>query len=202
MTAPAILKNNYFVLTVGVIVGLIYVLPNVFFIASLGDSYRGIPMMQTANDDFYLARIQEVLDGHPLIGSSAFFEYKNQFPISPPVGEILYALPSLIFGVSPSNTLIAGRFFLPAILFFLVYCLIRQLTDEGNIFANKINAVAGALWVTLGYDLIDYRSVINFFTGDQAFSYGFLIWARPVNPILGAVFLFSFILFMLKAFSS
>ncbi|MEK7566765.1 MAG: hypothetical protein AAB527_01365 [Patescibacteria group bacterium] len=198
MSIFTLLKNNYFVLTVGVAVGLIYVLPNVFFITTMGGRYHGIPMMQTANEDFYLARIQEIVDGHPSLGSPAFFEYKNQPPLSPPVGEFIYALPSLIFGISPVNTLIVSRFFLPAILFFLVYYLIRQLTGNENILANKLNAVAGALWVTLGYDLIDYRSLINFFTSDQSFSSGFLIWARPVNPILGAVFLFSFLLFVVS----
>lgn len=187
------LYDHWLALALAVAVGLIYVGPYLAFIVSLGDEYRGIPMMQTANEDFYMARIQEVVDGHPLIGSVSFFEYKDQPPISPPVGEILYALPSIILGASTANVLTASRFFLPAILFFLIYYLIRQLTGNENLPAGKLNAAAGALWVALGYDLIDYRSLINFFTGDQIFTGGFLIWARPVNPILGAVFLFSFL---------
>src|SRR3990167_1740152 len=46
-----------------VIVGLMYGLPNVFFMLSLGNEYRGIPMLQTPNEGSYLARIQEVDSG-------------------------------------------------------------------------------------------------------------------------------------------
>jgi len=187
------IKENKLAILTAIFVGLVYVAPNIIFILSLGNGYRGIPIMQTSNEDFYLARIQEILDGHPSLGSPAFFEYKNQMPLSPPVGEFLYALPGLIFGVSPVFTLIASRFFLPALLFLLIYYLIRQLTGNDNIFANKINAVAGALFVTLGYDMVDYRTFFNYLKGISAPG-NFLIWTRPVNPILGAVFLFSFLL--------
>ena len=102
------IRNHGLVLMIGVMVGLIYILPHIFFVVSLGGRYEGIPMMHTANEDFYLARIQEVVDGRPLLGSPAFYEYKDQPPLSPPVSEILYALPSLVFGVPPADTLVAS----------------------------------------------------------------------------------------------
>lgn len=190
-----ILKSNKLSFLMAAIVGLIYIAPNIIFIASLDDNYKGIPMMQTANEDFYLARIQEVLDGHPSLGSPAFFEYKDQIPLSPPTGEFIYAVPSLIFNVSPVNILIASRFFLPFILFLLVYFLILRLTDTMDSIKAKINAIAGALFVTLGYDLIDFRALFNYLKGISA-SGDFLIWSRPVNPILGAIFLISFLIFL------
>lgn len=191
------IKRNHFVLTIGFVVGLIYILPNIFFIAKLGDSYQGIPMMHTANEDFYMARIQDILDGHPLLSSPAFFEYKDQFPLSPPVGEFIYALPNLIFGVSLIDTIIISRFLLPTALFFLIYYLIKRLTGSEEVLASRLNAVAGALWVTLGHDLVDYRNIIGFLAGNHVLSDSFLIWSRPVNPILGAIFLFSFLILVL-----
>lgn len=191
-------RDNYLVILMALLVGIIYIAPSIIFILSLGDSYRGIPMMQTDNEDTYLGRIHEILDGYPTVGSFSFFEYKNQPPLSPPGGEFFYALPSLMLGVSLVNILIASRFILPVILFLLVYILIRRLTFNPSYFSSKLNAIAGALWVTLGYNLIDFRNVFNFLTGRQEILSGsFLIWSRPVNPILGGIFLFSFILFLL-----
>lgn len=189
------LKEHYLAFLAAIFVGFIYIAPNIFFIFSLEDAYRGIPMMQTANEDFYLARIQEILDGHPALGSVFFFEYKDQIPLSPPTGELFYAVPSLIFDISPVHILILSRFFLPFILFLLVYYLVRKLTDSANFLSAKINAIAAALFVTLGYDLIDYRTILNYLRGVSTPG-DFLIWTRPVNPILGAIFLMSFLIFL------
>ena len=189
-------QNNYLAILTAFLVGFIYLAPNIFFILSLGDDYQGIPMMQTQNEDFYLARIQEIIDGHPLVASHGLYEYKDQWPTAPPTGEFFYALPSLLFDVSSVNVLIASRFVLPFILFLLIYFLIQKLTNDQELFSNKINAIAGALFITLGYDLVDYRGIFNLlFSGDSARG-GFLLWARPVNPILGAIFLFAFLFFV------
>ena len=186
-------KKHYIAVFVALFVGFIYVAPNLFFIFSLGDEYRGIPMLQTANDDYYVARIQEILDGHPAVGSHAFYEYKNEPPFAPPVGEMLYAVTSIIFRITPAHSVVVSHFILPFILFLLVYALLLKLSDGTERFAGKFNAIAGALFVTLGYDLIDYRTVLSFISG-AAEPGGFLVWARPINPILGALFLFSFLL--------
>ncbi|MBI2045836.1 MAG: hypothetical protein HYT28_00190 [Parcubacteria group bacterium] len=185
-------KEHHIAILVALFVGFVYVAPNIFFILSLGDEYRGIPMMHTANDDFYIARIQEILDGHPLVGSQAFYEYKNQTPLAPPVGEMLYAVPAMLFEVKPAAVIVASQFFLPLILFLLVYALLLKLFEDDDSFFAKINAIAGALLVTLGYDLIDYRSLLAFLSG-SASPAGFLIWARPINPVLGALLLMAFL---------
>ncbi|MDO8592385.1 MAG: hypothetical protein Q7R92_01260 [bacterium] len=185
--------NHKLALVGAILVGLIYILPNIFFIASLGKNYHGIPMMQTANEDFYLARIQKVIDGHSLLGPAVFYENRHQGSLTPAGGEIFYALPSRLLRLSPVNLVIASRFVLPFILFFLVYFLISRLTANSFSALNKINAIAGALLVTLGYDLVDYRSTWLFLTGKISGG-NFLIWARLVNPVMGAFFLFSFLL--------
>lgn len=189
------LKEQYLSIIFAFVVGIIFLAPSIIFIVSLGDDYHGIPMMATANEDSYLARIQEILDGHPLLGSSFFYEYKDEWPLTPPTGELLYAIPSMVFNISPANIIIISRFFLAFILFLLLYHLIYQLT-VGEGLSRKINSVAGALLVTLGYDLVDYRSIISFFTEGQPLAGNFLLWARPVNPIIGAIFLMSFFLFI------
>lgn len=189
----AIGRHKY-ALLVAVVVGLIYLAPHILFMWSLGDNYRGIPMMLTANEDFYLSRMQEILDGHPLLASPFFFEYKDQWPLTPPTGEMFYALPAKILNISLINVLLASRFMLPFILFLLVYLLINRLSEGEGSSASQINAIAGALLVTLGYDLVDFRNVIGFLTGHNSIAGGFLLWSRPINPILGAIFLMSFLI--------
>lgn len=177
-----------------VLVGLIYLTPYIIFSASLGDKYQGIPIIATANEDFYLSRIQEIIDGHPTLGSFAFYEFKNGPSLTPPTAEMFYAIPSLLSGISLMKILIASKFILPFILFLLVYFLINKITTSSYLLSNKLNAVAGALLVTLGYDLVDYRSIWLSLTGKMVLGGNFLTWARPVNPVMGAIFLFSFLI--------
>lgn len=190
-------RQHYIAFGLAILVGLIYIAPNIFFIMSLGNEYRGIPLMQTAEES-YLARIREIIDGHPMLGSFALSEYKEEWPLAPPVGEMFYAIPSVALNVSPVAILVASKFYLPAILFFLIYLLVYSVSDdnESKSFSRKINAVAGALLVILGYDLVDYHGVISFLSGKQDWMGNFLIWARPVHPILGGIFLMSFFLFL------
>lgn len=187
------IRRHWLALAAALLVGAIYIAPHLFFMVSLGDKYRGIPMMETANEDFYIARMQEIVDGHPLLGSFGFYEGKDQWPLTPSIGEMFYALPSIVLRVPLIAVVTASRFVLPAILFGLIYFLIYDLTVYGGGLAKKVNAVAGALFVTLGYDLIDYRTVWLFLTS-QIESSSFLVWSRPVNPIIGGVLLFSFLI--------
>lgn len=176
------------------VVGLISVLPQIIFIASLGDQYRGIHMFATPNENAYIAIMQEIVDGHPMVASMPFFEYKDKVPLLPATIPWLYALPTLIFGVSIVSTVIASKFILPAILFFLIYLLVYRVTDitekdKWGIF----NAVTAGTLVVFGFDLVDYRSSVLLLLR-KITPEGFIIWTRPVNPISGAIFLFIFLI--------
>lgn len=189
-----IIKNHQLAICFAVFVGLIYLTPYIVFSVSLGDKYQGIPMLATANEDYYLARMQEIKDGHPFLGSFIFYEYKDQLPLTWPTAEMFYAIPSLLFGIFLIKILIASKFVLPFILFLLVYFLIHKLSASAHKLSNKLNAIAGAMLVTLGYDLVNYRHVWLYLTGKVTLGGNFLTWARPVNPVMGAIFLFSFLI--------
>jgi len=188
----SVLRSHILAVLFALFVSVLYGLPFVLFPLSLGSDYHGVAMLRTANEESYLGRIHDIVDGHGALGSPFLFEYKDEPPLAPPTGEWLYALPVLLFGVSLITVLAVSKFILPAILFLLVYALILRLTEGGG-WQAKLNAVAGGLFVVLGYDLIDYRTVGMYLKGIDAPA-SFLLWARPVNPILGALFLFSFLL--------
>ena len=185
--------DHYAAIIVAFFISIIYGLPNVWFMSSLGDDYKGVPMMQVANEDFYIARMREILDGHPMVASQFFFEYKNQYPLAPPTGEFLYAIPAFIFKLSIVTVVMLSKFILPFILFLLIYALIYRITLFDISWHKKLNAISGGLFVVLGYDLVDYRTILNLISG-EAHPEGWLLWARPVHPILGAIFLISFLI--------
>lgn len=190
------IKAHNLALLFAIIIGIIYLAPYIIFMVSLGDKYQGIPIMASANEEFYMARVQEIIDGHPMLGAFAFYEDKNAPSLTPPAAEMVYAIPSILFGISLVKILIISKFVLPFILFLLVYFLINKLTINSHLLSNKLNAIAGAILVTLGYDLVDYRNLWLYLTDKATLGLdgSFLLWARPVNPVIGAVFLFSFLL--------
>src|SRR3989338_4112351 len=189
-------RNNFFkrhkwALVASFIVGLIALAPHIIFPLQFGKEYKGIYMMQTANETEYLARIKEITDGHWKLGSVPFYEYKNNPPLMPPNAlDFLYAGANFITGISISNLVIVSKFFLPALFFLLIYFLIRQLTRNKEFLSNKINAVGSGFLIVLGYDLVDYGSLISYIRGASSPN-DFLLWTRPINPIFGGISLLS-----------
>lgn len=189
-------RQHYLAIIFSLLVGAISVAPQFVARYSIGSDYKGIPFIYTANEDVYLARIQEILDGHFLVGSSFFYEYKNLKSLMPPTGELFfYALPIMLTGVSLVKFLIFSKFLFPAILFFLVYLLIYKLSNNPQFLSSKINALVGGLFVTLGYDLIDYKNTVIILSGKKEM-FMLPLWTRPVNPVTGAILFFIFLLLL------
>lgn len=190
------LKKHYLAIIFSILVGLICVLPQLVFIFSLNTQYHGAHLMAIDDEEIYLSRMHDIVDGHVLLGSPWFFEYKNQIPIYPPTSDLIIVILSKIFFTSLINTLIILKFLLPLILFLLIYFLIIKIINEET-FLAKISATAGATLITLGYGLIDYNQVLNYIAGKTS-PITFLIWTRPSNPINGAIIIFSFFLIFIS----
>jgi len=186
------IKKHAIAIIFACIAGVISIAPQVAFIFSPNSGYQGIPILATANEDAYLTRMKEIIDGHPKTGSAWLYEYKNTPPLLPPVSEMIWVGMGSAMFLSVVNTVVVMKFFLPMVLFFLVYLLIHRLIGEEGML-SKMTSIAGAAFVTLGYDLVDYKTAIDVFFGRRMLS-GFLVWTRPVNPINGAILLFSFLL--------
>lgn len=200
-------KNNFFkrhklALIMSFIVGLIALSPHIVFPLQLGKEYKGIYMMQTANETEYLARIKEITDGYWKLGSVPFYEYKDNPPLmAPNVLDFLYAGANYVSGISISNLVIISKFFLPALFFLLIYFFIRQLSRNKEFLSNKISAIGGGLLIVLGYDLVDYGSLFSYIKGINSPS-DFLLWTRPINPILGGMLIFGFLLVFWKLYKN
>ncbi len=194
--AKSFFKSYALLLIFTLLVGSLSVSQQFLSRQALGSSYKGLPVAYTANEDVYLAKMKEMMEGHWFSSSAYFYEYKNLKSLVPATGEFLYTIPGLILGLDIVEIAVLNKFLFPVILFGLVYFLIYRLTSSENFnnsLIHKINAVAGAMFVTIGYDLIDLKNSWLFLTGQDHSTHVFL-WVRPVNPIVGAVLLFIFLL--------
>jgi hypothetical protein len=189
------LVRHAIAIVIAICVGCIAVHPHALHVDSIGQAYAGIPYLPLDDEDIYLARIHEIVDGHWLVGSPFFFEYKNALPAYPPVGEFLYALPSLLFHVPLAWVVIGSKFLLPALFFLLIYVLVLRLTDPGGSLEARLNAAAAGLVCTIGYQVLDADSLSMLARGESV-STQILLWTRPVNPVTGGLLLFCMLLFL------
>jgi cell division protein FtsL len=184
------LKQHRLGIIVAVLVGIICASPQVISRLELGSAYRGIMLTASDDDGTYIARMREILDGHPSVSSPYYFEYKSESPLVWPVGEYFYAIPSIVFHLSLLDTALIAKGILPAVLFFLVYFMILQLTKTRFGGPGSWVALSGGLLVTLGYDF-SVLSVLGSWSRGLSPDVQFSIWTRPVNPITGAILIFS-----------
>jgi hypothetical protein len=156
--------------------------PSLVAEVSIGDAYRGVPFFYQNDEETYLARMREVSEGHGFASSPFYHEYKTATSIMWPLGEYPYVVVSFLTRLPLETVVVWSKFFLPAVLFFMVYVLVLRLLrgQEGD---GRWPALAGASLIVLAYDPI-------FRLGGLELS----IWTRPVNPIMGALALFGVLL--------
>lgn len=178
------MKKYIFALLVGLVCGIPYVLP-VFLV-----EYKGIPFLYQDNEYAYLSRIREVTEGHYSISSPVFYEYKNVTQAQQPMGEWIYGF---LGNVIPLKYLvIITKFVFPAVLFLLIFSLVFRLNDR----KNEYMALFAATACILGFDMVRFSFIKEILTGHVGFHLS--IWTRLVNPITGALFLFSFLNILLS----
>ena len=188
---------NIIILSLAILVGSISVAPHLLAVQNIDTEYKGIPFLYLNNEFGYVSRIQEISDGHGFVGSPNFFEYKNIIPIVPPFGEYAYYILHILTGLSVLNTVVLAKFLFPAILFLLIYSFVSKLLKTTPDYVKKISAISAGIFVTLGYDLIDFRTVLSRLITNDHNTY-LSLWTRPVNPIIGALLLFSFLILVLN----
>ncbi|MDO8492465.1 MAG: hypothetical protein Q7S34_02395 [bacterium] len=190
--AKYFLARHYLPLVLAFFVGAISVLPSVLAPLAIGNDYKGMPFLYINDEHVYLMRIQEVLDGHTSISSPAYDGFKDTPALQMPFAEYVYAILTIVFGIKA--VILLSKVLFPALLFLLIYVFIRQLSESTASEKEKSwNALAGALLVTLGYDFVDFRHIFSLLShGNESFYLS--LWTRLVNPISGALLLFSYLI--------
>lgn len=183
------IKTHAFAIVIAFIVGAYAIAPHVLATASIGDAYNGIPFIFQDDETVYLARIQEVLDGHVSIASPYFFEYKHFPTVYPVVGELFYSIPAAFLKIPVSTILIGTKFAYPFVLTLLIYALVLQYILPRNAPYRRLTAAAAGIIAIIGHDFIDAQTFSLWLQGVRETS-GPSTWTRPVNPITGGIFLF------------
>lgn len=184
------LKKYRIAILAAIVVGLCAVAPSILAPLTLGSEYHGIQFLPFSDDVRYLARVHDVLDGHPLLSSPYLYEYKNGPVVVPPINEWFYAFPAYLFGLT--GVVVTYKFLLPAAIFLLVFFLVKGIVGTGP--TPELGAITAGLAVVLGADMVNYGQLFAAMMGTSPPSP--LLWTRLVNPVLGGVQLFAFVLLM------
>ncbi len=87
-------------------------------------------VIESSDELFYLSRIREVTDGHPMIGNPVLFERRDQaYPLGQ-LWERILALPMQFFGVGIKTVSITADAVFPVILILLTWMLSRSVLPE------------------------------------------------------------------------
>lgn len=174
-----------------VLVGAISVAPQLYF-AVFSRASNGVHMYGTDAEEHYIARVQEVLDGNWSL-SNVFLPDKTGPYVSPAGGEIMAAFFSKIFFIDAAGVNLLLKFILPSVLFLIIYFFLLLL------FSSEAAALVAATAVLLGNNLISgpagFWGLLHFFSNEH----NFLVYARPINPIIGSIFLFGSLYLLAKA---
>ena len=184
------IKSHRLAIVLALFIGIISIAPHLFFAFSVPD-YSGIQISGIDAESHYLARINEIYDGHFSL-SNVFLPYKDQSYLIPPLGEIIIAFLGNIFflDVIEINTL--SKLIFPFFLFLLIYFFVYK------IFLSKSIAILSSVLMFLGYNLISNpSSIINLFHLSSEVN-SFLMYTRPINPQISSLFLFGSLLLLLK----
>ena len=131
-------RRHWLAILIAVILGVLITLPFFYFQEKLSNEYKGILNQVTDDELFYMARIKDVMDGHPTLGNAYLYEYKNQLPQQLFLPEWLLAQPLKFLNLDIIQGRIFYSFILPAIALVLTYIafyLIYPSKFWANIFS-------------------------------------------------------------------
>lgn len=167
---------------------LFIVAPVVAFPLYAGDAYRGININHYGTDeDFYLARAHEVLEGNGL-GQPFLAEGKElNDPTFYKIEHVLL-LPATLLGLQSKVDIVTYYNILNGVgvfvLVLLLYALMFALTK------NRLLSVATATFVLGGHTLIYYKTL---------FYDNFNIYGRSIFPYAASIPFFAFVLLLHKS---
>jgi len=179
-----ILREHKVAIILAILTSLIVVLPQVYFRIEHrnGGIYQGIELLP---DSPWSARAREVQDGHSNFGSIYYKDGKDNPYLFQPLGSMVVAYMGKIFSLDINNTLLLSRLVLPFVVFLLIYSFVFLLSRD------KLAALSSATVLLLADSLLNFYGVRQILSGVSPDN--FLRLARPVNPAMVYILLFSFL---------
>ena len=185
-------KAHWLILIMAAGVGLLFIYPHLYLHFIDRQYFLGVESLGSDAEEYYVARIQEVYDGHPFSGNVYFWEGKKNPYLQPPFPEVFMGYIGMFLGLSAVGADIFFKFLLGFGLSLLIYFLTLEL------FGEKKLAVLTAVFILLANSLVSIPDAAAVFS-QKIENLQFLIYARPVNPSFSSLFLFGYLLFFLKS---
>lgn len=165
----------FFILTI--LIGSIYIYPDIRFILELGKDFKGITLTGTPDEAFYLARLNGVYKGDYRLANIGLYEHRNDLWIVPPYFEVAIGLMGKALNIPVPYLDIILSFLFPVIIFWLFFMLIYYLSRSQRL------GILGACSILLGYAL--FTTDFNIFREIMTFKYSQPLWfLRPFSPQL------------------
>ncbi len=189
------MKKHYLAILLALLVGAIYIAPHTYFAYKESANYQGIYMSRASDEEGYFTVINRIYENGE-VGNPYIFEYKDK-GVSEyyRILELALAQFGKVFRLTISQLALVMKFFLPAILFVVVYLFMLALSGR------KGTALLGGILVLLGNEMarLSVSSIALTFLGKGLFN-EFLQYSRPVNPEASAIFFFLALWLLLKLY--
>lgn len=186
--AKKFIRVHYLAIILGILVGFLMILPQVFFIFEMGDDYAGVNILATDAEPNFLSRFQEISEGSWGFGD-IFWTFNKERPYhSPYLGHVIMYRFGQIFFLNTGQIFLLTKFILPLILFLVIYFFVLLFKPDKRI------ALASSVGVMLWYGISSAPELKDFFINNFIVS-RYSVFSRPVVPVLGLIILFSFLSF-------
>ena len=183
MIIKQVLFNHRVAIIFAVLLSVITAFPQVYFrIEHRNDGiYQGIELIP---DSPWSPRVREIQDGHSF-GNIYQKDGKDNPSLLQPLGSMVVAYMGEAFHLDINNTILLSRLVLPFIVFLLIYCFVFLVSRD------KLVALSSTAVLLLADSLLGFHSFSLILSGVSPDH--FLRLARPVNPAMIYLLLFSFL---------
>jgi len=185
------LKKILIFLLLSLLIGAVYIYPDIRFMAELNNDFKGITLTGTADETFYLARLKGIYKGDYKLANVGNYEHRNDIWFIPPYFEFILGSMGKALNISVPYLDIIFSFIFPVIIFWLIYLLAYYLSRSRRL------GILGACSILLGYSFFSCSPVI--LKQIATLQYSQPLWfLRPFSPQLVYIpFILSLILIFL-----
>lgn len=142
--------RHWLIIIVAVLLGWLTYWPHLAYQKKLGDDYQGVTKSFIDDDLYYLARGQDVIDGHATLANPCLAEHKSDPPMQFWLPDYLLSKPLAILGIK----VVAGYNFyswlLPLITVLLVYSACYGLVGSRKLALTGALFLQASLFFKLG----------------------------------------------------
>lgn len=186
MKFRAVVREHKWALVCGIFLSLLVVMPQIVLRSEHRTPNDPDEIIELIPDSPWSPRVREIQDGYSF-GNIYNKEGKDNPNLFQPLGTQVVAYMGSIFSLNINDTLLLSRIVLPFAVFLLIYCFVFLLSRD------KLVSAAIGLVFLLGDPFMSYSGLSLLLQGVSPES--FLRIARPVNPAMVYIFLFSFLAF-------